>query len=62
MEIALSTYAELGVPVATEKVEGPLEILGIETEMVAMEIRHPGRKVSKLGGHEKLERSRRYNP
>lgn len=51
MEIALSTCAELGVPVASEKVEGPatcLEILGIEIDTVAMEIRLPERKVSKL--------------
>ena len=50
MEIALSTCAELGVPVASEKVEGPatcLEILGIEIDTVAMEIRLP---VSKLAG------------
>ena len=51
METALEVCEELGPPVASEKVDGPatcLDVLGIEINTTAMEIRLPKRKLDKL--------------
>lgn len=47
----LSTFAELGVPVATEKVEGPattIKYLGLEVNTTTMQVRIPADKLSDL--------------
>ena len=44
LDILIHTCAELGVPLATEKLEGPsttLTFLGVETDTTKMEIRLP---------------------
>ena len=51
MKIALDVCAELGVPVANDKVDGPatrFDVLGIEIDTVAVEIRLQRRKLIKL--------------
>ena len=47
LERALSTRANLGIPVATHKVEGPttcLSFLGIELDTQALQLRLPAKK------------------
>ena len=51
LEVLLSTFSRLGVPVAWEKLEGPttkLTFLGIEIDTVAMQMRLPERKLAEL--------------
>ena len=50
-EEGLAVCSELGVPVATHKCVGPLTcitFLGIEVDMIALELRLPGEKLEKL--------------
>lgn len=47
----LNTFSDLGVPVATEKVEGPstnLKFLGLVVDTVAMEVRIPQEKLAEI--------------
>ena len=51
LECALSTCAILGIPVATQKVEGPstcLSFLGIELDTQALQLRLPAEKLRRL--------------
>ena len=53
MEVLLASFHQLGLPVATEKTEGPaprLTFLGFEIDSVAMEIRLPHAKLVALKG------------
>ena len=51
MQIVLETFRELGLPVATNKLEGPwshLTFLGLELDLVALEMRLPQDKLLEL--------------
>ena len=51
LNIFLSTYKELGVPLATEKLEGPttsLTFLGVVLDSARMEIRLPKEKLQRI--------------
>ena len=53
MEVLLASFHQLGLPVATEKTEGPaprLTFLGFEIDSMAMEIRLPHAKLVALKG------------
>ena len=51
LSVVLAVFAQLGIPIAQEKVEGPLStitFLGIEVDMVAMQLRLPATKLAEL--------------
>jgi len=51
LDILIHTCAELGVPLATEKLEGPsttLTFLGVEIDTTKMEIRLPDEKLQRI--------------
>ena len=55
LDILIHTYAELGVPLATEKLEGPsttLTFLSVEIDTAKMEIRLPDEKLQRI--HQEL--------
>ena len=51
LSVVLAVFAQLGIPIAQEKVEGPLTtltFLGIEVDTVAMQLRLPATKLAEL--------------